>query len=87
MKRSELLYLGGVVLVAALLIANLFKPTAPHAYDLQSGGGEMPVQISASGDSAWAIIGTKVYYLSLRSRAELPAGQRSINVIDSRSLE
>lgn len=87
MNRKDLLYLAGVVIVGALLLANLLKPTAPHAYDLAQGQAGVPVQISAAGDSAWAIIGNKVYYLSLRSRSELSAGQRSIKVIDSSSLE
>jgi hypothetical protein len=43
--------------------------------------------ISGTGDSAWAVVGDKIYYLSLRTRSELPTGQRSINVIDSRVLE
>ncbi len=88
MSKKDFVYLAGIFVVSALLILNLFKPTAPHAYTLPQGSGSsVPVDISASGDSAWAIIGDKVYYLSMRSRSELPSGQTRINVIDSKNLD
>ena len=87
MDRKDTLYLLGLVVVAGLLLANLLRPTAPYAYDLTPGQVPAPVSISAAGDSAWAIIGTNVYYVTLRQRSELPAGRRSITTITSKSLE
>ena len=87
MDRKDMLYLMGLVVVAGLLLANLFRPAVPYAYDLGPGETAAPVAISAAGDSAWAIIGTKVYYVTLRQRSELPAGRRSITTITSKSLE
>lgn len=87
MGRREVVFVLGVVVVSALLIANLLKPDTPHAYEMTAKEAGQPLAISASGDSAWAIVGNKVYYLSLRSRSEFPAGQRTINVIDSKAME
>jgi len=87
MNRKDLLFALGMVVVAGLLLANLLKPSAPYAYEAPQTRVDIPVHISAAGDSAWAIIGNRVYFLSLRSRTELPSGQRSINVIDSRTFE
>ena len=85
MDRKDIFYIVGMVVVAVLLIANLFKPTAPHAAESQKDSA--PVAISAAGDSAWAIVGNKVYYMTLRNRSDMPSGQRSINVIDGRPVE
>lgn len=87
MGRKEMVFVLGVLVVSALLIANLLKPTAPHAYEMTAKEAGQPLAISAAGDSAWAIVGNKVYYLSIRSRSEFPAGQRTINVIDAKAIE
>jgi hypothetical protein len=81
--RKDLWYLAGFVLVAALLLANLLRPGAPHAFSLPEPPGP-PVSISAAGDSAWAVVGNKVYFVTLRSRAELPS--RTITVVGVQEL-
>lgn len=87
MTRKDIAYFTGIILIAALLIANLIRPTAPYAYEIPESRSLPPVMISGTGDSAWAVVGDKIYYLSLRARSELPTGQRTINVIDTRVLE
>lgn len=84
MSRRDIIYTVGLVLVAALLLANLFRPGQPQAYDLPEAPGP-DVAISAAGDSAWAIVGNKVYFVSLKTRGELP--DRIINVIDGKELK
>ncbi|GAB4266529.1 MAG: hypothetical protein Kow0092_19490 [Deferrisomatales bacterium] len=84
MSRKDLLYLTGMVVIAALLLANLFRPGQPQAFTLPESSGP-DVAISASGDSAWAIVGNKVYFLSLKSRSQLP--ERIIYVINSEELK
>lgn len=81
--RKDLWYVAGFVLLAALLLANMLRPGAPHAFSLPDPSGP-PVSISAAGDSAWAIVGNKVYFLTLRSRGELPS--RTITVIGDQEL-
>jgi hypothetical protein len=84
MNRKDMFYTAGLVVVAALLLANLFRPGQPEAFTLP----EPPrpeVAISAAGDSAWAIIDNKVYFVSLKTRSELP--DRIINVINSKELK
>jgi hypothetical protein len=83
MSRRELLYLVGFVVLAGLLLANLMKPGVPAAFDLPEGGGPN-VAISAAGDSAWAIVGNKVYFVTLKTRGETP--NRTITVIDDENL-
>lgn len=85
MERRDVLYIAGMALVSGLLIANLLKPGTPYAAD--SSRDAQPVAISAAGESAWAIVGNKVYYMTMRNRSDLPSGQRSINVIDGRPVE
>jgi len=43
------------------------------------------VAISAAGESAWAIVGNRIYYVSLKSRGELT--NRTITVIDDEDLK
>lgn len=83
MKRKDLLYLVSFVVLAALLLANLLRPGQPQAFTLPEGAGP-GVAISAAGDSAWAIVGNKVYFLTLRPRGEVP--NRIINLIDDEEL-
>ena len=83
MARKELLYLVGFLVLAGLLLANLFKPEAPRAFDLPETAGPC-VAISAAGDSAWAIVGNKVYFVTLKTRGEIP--NRTISVIDDQDL-
>lgn len=84
MNRRDLLYALGLVVIAALLLANLLRPSAPAAFDLPSASSGA-VAISAAGDSAWVLVGNKVYYLSLRTRAEI--SNRIINQIDAQELK
>jgi len=84
MNRKDLFYLAGLVVVSVLLLANLLRPTSPAAFDLPASVGA-PVAISAAGDSAWAMIGNKVYFLTLKNRSELP--NRMINQIDAQELK
>ncbi len=82
MTRRDLVYLVGMVLVAALLLANLIRPTQPEAYALPETGPA--VAISAAGDSAWAIVGNRVYFVSLKTRSELQ--DTTIRVIQAKDL-
>ncbi len=82
MTRKEIAFTLGMVVLAALLLANLLRPGTPSAYTLPEP--HTPVAISAAGDSAWAIIGNKVYFLSLRTAAELP--NRTVYQIDSKEI-
>jgi len=84
MSRKEFLFGVGMGAVGALLLANLLRPEAPIAYTLPEPAGP-PVSISAAGDSAWAIVGNRVYYLSLKSRGELK--NRIIYLIDDEELK
>jgi hypothetical protein len=84
MNRKDVLYIAGLVLVAALLLANLLRPGQPQAFSLPESPGP-EVAISSAGDSAWAIVGNKVYFVSLKTRSELP--DRIINVIDDQVLK
>ena len=52
MQRKDMLYFAGMVLVAALLAANLFKPTALHAYDLSLDQESVAVDVSSTNDAA-----------------------------------
>ncbi len=84
MSRREVIYIAGLIIVAALLLANLLRPSQPQAFNLPEGGTPQ-VSISAAGDSAWAFIGNRVYFVSLKTRGELR--ERIINVIDNQKLE
>ena len=84
MLRRDVLYISAFVVVAALLLANLLRPTQPQAFTLPEPAGQT-VSISAAGDSAWVIIGNKVYFLSLKTRGEL--SDRIIRVIDHQQLQ
>ena len=64
MTRKDVFYIVGMVVLAALLLANLLKPGQPQAFDLPDSKGP-DVAISSAGDSAWAIVGNKVYFVSL----------------------
>lgn len=81
--RRDLWYLAGFVLLATLLLANLLRPGTPQAFSLPEPSGPQ-VSISAAGDSAWAIVGNKVYFVTLRSRADVPS--RTITVIGDQEL-
>jgi len=83
MSRRDAFYLLGFVVLAGLLLANLLKPGVPQAFSLPEGGGPN-VAISASGDSAWAIVGNRVYFVTLKPRGEVP--NRTISVIDNEDL-
>lgn len=83
MTRKDLLYLTGMVVIAALLLANLLRPGQPQAFDMPSGAPG--VAISSSGDSAWAMVGSTVYFVSLKTRSELD--DRIIRVIKAKDLE
>lgn len=89
MTRKDAVLFAGLFTVIALLLANLLRPTPLQAFEpTQSGAeGSTPIAISGNGESAWALVGNKVYFISMRNRSELPAGQRNINVIDSKNLE
>lgn len=89
MTRKDKVFLFGMMVVAALLVANLLKPTAPNAAETAGEAAYYPVptHISAAGDSAWAMVGNKVYYLSIRPRSDFPVTMRTINTIDSKVLE
>ncbi|MBI5014056.1 MAG: hypothetical protein HZB55_01000 [Deltaproteobacteria bacterium] len=84
MSRKDLVYIVGLVVIAALLLANLFRPTAPAAYELPPGPAGSAA-ISAAGDAAWVLLGNRVYYLSLRSRADVT--NRTITQIDVQELK
>jgi hypothetical protein len=84
MGRKDVFYIAGLVIVAVLLLANLFRPGQPEAFTLPDVPGP-EVAISAAGDSAWAIVGNRVYFVSLKTRSELP--NRTINVINSKDLK
>ena len=86
MTRKDLFYLSVLVLVGALLFANLLKPSQPQAFTLPEAptGAGPSVAISADQDSAWVVLGNKVYYVSLKSRAEVE--KRTITVIDDELL-
>ena len=87
MNRKDTFFFVIMLTVALLLAANLFKPTAPHAYETGEGAEPIPVSIAATEDSAWVVVGNTVYYVSLKQRSQIPSGQRTINVIDSRTLQ
>lgn len=84
MTRTDIAYTAALLVVGGLLLANLLRPTSPAAFDLPAGPGT-PVSISAAGDSAWAIAGNKVYYLTLRPRGEI--ANRSISQIAVQDLK
>ena len=86
MNKRDVALFTGMLAIGALLLANLLKPEPLQA---REGGAapELPVHISAAGDSAWAIVGNRVYYVSMRPKTDFPANMRSINVIDSKNLE
>ena len=84
MSRKEWFFAAGMAVLALLLLANLLRPGTPVAYTLPGPAGP-PVAISATGDSAWAIVGNRVYFLSLRSRSELK--NRIIYLIDDQELK
>lgn len=84
MNRKDFLYAIGFLLLSALLAANLFRPEPLGAFNLPASAGQQTA-ISASGDSAWAIVGNKVYFLSLKNRSELP--DRVIYMIDDEELK
>lgn len=86
MTRKDFAYGAALVVIGALLFANLLRPVEPQAFTLPAapaapGPG---VAISADQDSAWVVVGNKVYYLSLKSRAEVTS--RTISVIDDEEL-
>ncbi|MHB8765446.1 MAG: hypothetical protein ACYDA8_14090 [Deferrisomatales bacterium] len=83
MCRRDLVYLAGLTVVAALLLANLLRPGVPEAFTLPDSPAP-PVAIAAAGDSAWAIVGQKVYYVTLKTRGEVQ--NRTITVIDDEEL-
>ena len=87
MNRKDTFFFVIMLTVALLLAANLFRPTAPYAYEAGDAPEAVPVSISASEDSAWIVSGNNVYYVSLKQRSQIPSGQRTINVIDSQALE
>jgi hypothetical protein len=88
MNRKDTLFFVIMLTVALLLAANLFRPTAPHAYETDEASEVVAVSIaSSSEESAWVVMGNKVYYVSLKQRSQIPSGQRTINVIDSQNLE
>ena len=86
MTRKDLAYFAALVVVGALLFANLLKPSQPQAYILPEPppGPGPDVAISADKDSAWVVVGNVVYYISLKSRSEVE--NRTINVIDAEQL-
>jgi hypothetical protein len=86
MTRKELTLSAALVVIGALLFANLLRPSAPRAFTLpEAPGSSGPnVAISADEDSAWVVVGNKVYYVSLRSRGEVE--NRTITVIDDELL-
>jgi hypothetical protein len=84
MNRKDLFYTLSLVVIAALLLANLLRPTAPAAFDLPATAGQ-PVAISAAGDSAWALVGNRVFFVSLRPRGDI--SNRIINQIDAQELK
>jgi len=84
MLRRDVIYISVLVVVAALLLANLLRPAQPQAFNLPEPAGRN-VSISAAGDSAWVIVGNRVYFLSLKTRGEL--SDRVIRVIDDQQLE
>ena len=84
MTRKDVFYIVGMVVLAALLLANLLKPGQPQAFDLPDSGGP-DVAISSAGDSAWAIVGNRVYFVSLKTRSELD--DRIIRIIKTKDLK
>ncbi len=84
MTRGQSLTFAGFVTLAALLLANLLSPSRPHAFGLPEAGGPA-VAVSAAGDSAWVVVGTKVYYVTLKTRGEIT--NRTITVIDDEELK
>ncbi len=86
MTRKDLAYFAALVVIGALLFANLLKPTQPQAYTLPDPppGPGPSVAISADQDSAWVVVGNTVYYVSLKSRGEVE--KRTINIIDDELL-
>lgn len=84
MTRRESFTFAGFVVLAALLVANLLSPGKPHAFGLPEAGGPA-VAVSAAGDSAWVVVGTKVYYVTLKARGEISS--RTITVIDDEELK
>ena len=83
MTRRDLALSVAAAVLAALLLANLLRPVAPQAYDLPPQGP--PVALSSSGDAAWALIGNRIYYVSLRQRGEVTS--RTITQIDALELK
>ncbi|MDF1552306.1 MAG: hypothetical protein P1P84_04545 [Deferrisomatales bacterium] len=86
MTRKDLAYFAALVVVGALLFANLLKPSQPLAFTLPEApvGAGPGVAISGDQDSAWVVVGNTVYYVSLKSRGEVE--KRTINVIDDEVL-
>ncbi len=86
MTRKDLAYFAALVVVGSLLFANLLKPSQPLAFTLPEApaGAGPSVAISADQDSAWVVVGNKVYYVSLKSRAAVE--NRTITVIDDELL-
>lgn len=86
MTRKDLFYFGGLIIIGALLFANLLRPTQPQAYTLPDPppGPGPAVAVAGNSESAWVVIGNKVFFVSRRSRADID--QRVIYVIDEEEL-
>ncbi len=84
MRANRIWIVGGLLLFAGLALGGLLGPAAPRAYELPRPPAP-PVAISAAGDSAWAIVGNRVYYVTLRNRSEVTG--RTIFVIGSKELK
>ena len=82
MNRRDVFFAVGMVLIGVLLVASLLRPSSPAAFELPATG--IPASISAAGDSAWVLMGNKVYYLTLRPRGEV--SNRIISQIDVQEL-
>jgi hypothetical protein len=86
MTRKDLVFFSALIVVGALLFANLFRPSPIQAYTLPDApeNAGPNVAISADKDSAWVVVGNKVYYVSLKSRSAVE--NRTITVIDDEVL-
>lgn len=86
MTRKDYFYFGALVVVGALLFANLIRPVQPQAYVLPDPPKDPGPSVAVSGnaESAWVVVGTKVYFLSRRSRSDID--ERTIFVIDDEDL-
>ena len=86
MTRKDFAYCTALAVIGALLFANLLRPAQPQAFTLPAAPAAPgpSVAISADKDSAWVVVGNKVYYVSLKSRAEVTS--RTITVIDDEEL-